>query len=275
MQSLEKAPRRLTVRAADADSVEYTLWFDDAGTRTGTLSLADVAVGDRERVLALALAEAAREAPTPPEVAAPAVLAPPVIEAPITTAAPAAIPLRANAHPPLAETSARWRPGAVAEMGGRVFSATGALALDPLLGAWLRHRSGARFDLGARMLWSEQDTALGNTTLTAILGSARVSYDWALSSRAAIRIGPRVDVGAAFGSGHSRGKAIELRTQHAALTMLVADVEFRVRVARHAALALGLDAGGVLNGMELRADEQVGVVVRGATTGVHLGVSTF
>lgn len=228
--------------------VQYTLRFEGGRTATRSLDLADVEPEARERVLALVLAEVARAAPPAP--------AP---QRPAATVAPAVEP--------------GWRPGASADLGLRAFL-PGTLGLETALGGYVRHRSGVRLDLGVRYLHATRDTSLGSTMLDALLGSIRISYERRLSSRFTLRVGPRLDLGVALGRGRTNGPATELPSVTGPFGLLLAEAELRLRISQPVGLTLGLDGGGTLTGLELRADDETGVRARGGTLGVHVGAST-
>ena len=258
LASSARMPTSVVLQRA-GESVRFTLTFSGEGPTERDVDLGDVAEGERERVLSLAIAEAVRTPGAPPATPPRARTAPPP---------PAATP-----RPRASTATPAWRLGYEATMGLRAYAAR-QLAWEPRALLSIRHRGGARADLGGYYAYARHGDVLGNVSLHAVGLSLGASFDTPLGrgSRWAGRLGPRLDVGGAFGSGSTVGVATagSLVTPTATLVL---EASVRVRLARAFAAVLAVDGGGVVRGVDLQADERSVLAMRGSTFAVRLGLS--
>jgi hypothetical protein len=253
-------PERIEVDRAGSN-VRVKLTFAD-GTEEREIALRDVARPEIPRVISLVVSEAARAhlakataVPTPPAAAS---SAPPPQPSP-------------SAPPPASSPARRVLLGAEAAFGVRAFRGGQNVALEPRVAGFLRLASGVRFDAGAFYLTSSETDPLGGLTLRGIGGSMAASLERELASSLFARLGPRVDIGSAFGRGASSGVAIEGRASEP-LVLLVGEIAARYRVGPLSIVVAG-DAGGVLSGIGLGVDERTPLAWNGATFGGRLGLA--
>ena len=250
-----RSPVRIEL-SRSRDLVHARLVFGDGGVEDRDIALGDVAATEAPRVLALALAElsqahtavppiAPKPAPAAPKPAPPAEAPAPVRAAPVTF-------------------------GGEAAVGARGYTLAGTLALEPRIGIFLRHTSGARLDLAVVYQTAWASDAIGSVSFNAIGGALGLSYSHAILPGFFLRFGPRVDVLAAFGSGTATGLA-RATNEQAAVVGLVAEVAASVQFFRVLPLVVVIDGGGMVRGFELRADDRTPLAARGATFGARLG----
>ncbi len=267
------APQKVEI-ARQGASLRVRLAYSDGSEERLTVDVTDVADDAAPRVLALAIGEAARlhvaRSERLPPAPLPAPLPPPRVVAP---APPPDVPLPSTREPAV-------RALLSTSIGARVFSAAGSLGVEPRLAFGLAHRSGFIADIGVSYLTAGASDTLGDVRLHTIGASLGAGYELALSSRVRVRGGPRLDVGAAFGSGTANANANANATRpalasstSAPLASLVGEVVVSVRLgARQPWLLLALDAGGVLRGLDLRADDRTALAALGGSFGGRLGI---
>lgn len=263
------APQKVEI-ARQGASLRVRLAYADGSEERLTVDVTDVAGEAAPRVLALAIGEAARlhvaRSDRPPPAPVPAPLPPPRVVAPAPSPD---VPLPSTREPAV-------RALLSTSIGARVFSAAGSVGVEPRLAFGLAHRSGFIADIGVWYLTAGASDTLGDVRLHAFGGSLGAGYELALSSRVRVRGGPRLDVGAAFGSGTANANATRpalASSTSAPLASLVGEVVVSVRLgARQPWLLLALDAGGVLRGLDLRADDRTALAALGGSFGGRLGI---
>ena len=254
-------PQRVEV-ARQGASLRVRLVYADGSDERLVVDVTDVSDG-APRVLALAIGEAARLHVARPERAAPP--APPARPANVTPTAPAPTSLPPPSTPAIGVLVS-------ASLGARAFGAAGNVGFEPRLAIGLVHRSGVVAELGGAYFTAGASDPLGDVRLHAVGASLAFAYERALVSSVFVRAGPRLDVGAAFGSGTATSTALASTTS-GALVSLVGEAVVSVGFgARNPWLLVAIDAGGVLRGIDLRADDRTPLAALGATFGGRLGL---
>lgn len=238
------------------------LVFADGSTEERELGLADVTEGDVPRVLALAIAEASRA-----HVGAPRPAAPPAPTASLARPVPPRPALTAPTPP-----RPSFRFGAEGAIGARGYGTAGTLAVEPRLGVFVRHTTGARAELAFAYAAASASDPLGSVSARAFLGSLGASYERDLTSRLALSLGPRLDIGAAVGSGEATGGA-RASSASGAMVGVVGEIVGRLRLSASLRALIAVDAGGVMRGLSFGADQRVPIALGGATFAARLGLA--
>ncbi len=271
----------ITLSARDAEKVHVRL---ERGTEVilRDVDLSDVPAPNRARVLALAVGEAARtpraEAPVAAEpVAAEPVAAEPAAPALVAASTPIAVaPVapgaadRVVAEAPSGRARWRWEPEV--GFGMRTFAPASTLAWEPRVGV-VAGSSSSWMRVGLAAFYGSASTsdAVGSVRLQSLGASGLVAGELALSSRLTLRVGPRVDVGAVFGTAES--STARAHGSSALYTALLGDASLRFAASDALGLALGADAGGVVSGLELRADDRRVAAEKGFTAAARVAAS--
>jgi len=260
------APSRIDI-TRHGSALLVRLVYADGSDERRTVDVTDVTESEAPRVLALAIGEAARlRVPSARPEPAPAA---PVVAPPAPPSPPSA-PARRAPSPPGEGTSLGARLGAA--VGVRVFGGVPSAGVEPRITFGLAYgRVGA--ELGASYFTAGASDPLGELRLHAVMGALAAHYELPLSERIALRAGPRLGLGAAFGSGTSTGAALASSTSGAMVTLVGHAALVVQPVAGAPWLELGLDAGGALRGLELRADDRAPLATTGATVGASLGLA--
>lgn len=255
-------PQRVEV-ARQGGSLRVRLVYADGSDERLVVDVTDVSDGAAPRVLALAIGEAARLHVARPERAAPP--APPARPANVTPTAPAPTSLPPPSTPAIGVLVS-------ASLGARAFGAAGNVGFEPRLAIGLVHRSGVVAELGGAYFTAGASDPLGDVRLHAVGASLAVAYERALASRVFVRAGPRLDVGVAFGSGTATSTALASSTSGALVSLVGEGVVSVGLGARNPWLLVAIDAGGVLRGIDLRADDRTPLAALGASFGGRLGL---
>jgi hypothetical protein len=260
------APQRVEV-ARQGASLRVRLVYADESDERLVVDVTDVSDAAAPRVLALAIGEAARLHVARPERAPPAPSPSPVRPANVTPPAPSP-----TSPAPTSTLAPAVGMLVSASLSARAFGAAGTVGFEPRLAIGLVHRSGFVAEVGGAYFAAGASDPLGDVRLHAVGASLAVAYERALASRVFLRMGPRLDVGAAFGSGTPTGTALASSTS-GALVSLIGEAVVSVRLgARNPWLLFAIDAGGVLRGIDLRADDRTPLAARGPTFGGRLGL---
>lgn len=251
------------------------LVFADGANDARETDLSDAAPGELERVLSLAIAEQARTAPRARTSHSNDAGDSEVPAIPSSTVTP--LPLAPRTSPATTSDVARpavddaIRIGVYGAFGGRMFGKAGTLLVEPRIGVAFRHGSGARLDLGLLFAHAESTDPLGRVVANAFGGSVGLSFDRQLGRSYSLRLGPRLDVSAAFAEGSPASVGVLASAARAPLVVLVGETELRFVPARSFGLTLAFDLGGGLAGLDLRADDRTPSALYGFTFGARLG----
>ena len=268
----------LTVQPCEATTRDVIVTIEDSTTSKRVarlITLGDVPDAARPRALALAVAELLRSSwlelalpdVPPAHGAAPAAVREAVLRrligslglAPESAPAPMRLERRREV-----DVDLDWRffsTAGTSSYGGHMAVAYG-LSTSPL---WLRADGSALFGTG--------HDSLGDVDVGLVSGGLALLYSTPREAAFAAAIGPRVELGVAWASGHSLDQATSSYVGSGFIATASALGAFHVRLADSWRLALELQGGATLAPFEARADTRRVSAVEGAMFGVGLGVA--
>jgi hypothetical protein len=240
----------------DGDRAEVTVVRGGA-TRSGSVALPH---GNVERTIALFVGELARRFETEP---APE---PPAKENPPPPPPPKAEPARPPVLPVPGEPSehARVGPYGLVSMGARWFARDGSLLATPRLEGGLE-TSAFRLGLSARYAYGRASDPLGTASLHALTFGLSPS----LVLGEVVTTGPRLELGFLSASGEGT------RASSTSAFALSAgwEVELDLRIGDSFAVAPAIEAGWMIEGIDVRADDRSVLEIAGPFAGASIGLA--
>jgi hypothetical protein len=264
----------------DAASVRVLVFREGEGERSRVLTLTDVRVADRPRVMALAVADLLRRDPfaaPPPPVSAPSP-PPPAAAAPLSC--PEVRACVAPAQPP--RTAQASAPSPAPPRGPLVFTGvevrhfpySGAGLYGPHVGVTLRPwtlESVLVLVDGSVLVGGARD-ALGDVRLRQLGAAIGIGVDGG-SPQVAGMVAARLELSSLHAEGDPRSPSITGASRSSAVVIGWFGGESRFAIGRDWALVQGIALGWALRGFRATADDRSVVGVEGPAAALRLGVS--